>query len=95
MQIAPVRATVTAQFRDETDALADPSTVTFVVEPPEGSTTTYVYGVDSEVTRSGVGVFVLTVIVTDIGNTGIRATGTGAIAASAETSVSTVAPRVG
>lgn len=95
MRIVPVRATIRASFSDELDALADPTSVSFVVEDPSGNVTTYVYGVDGEVTRESVGRYVLTLIVINPGNTGVRATGTGNIVASAETSISTVAPRVG
>lgn len=49
-----VRATVT--FTSDGDPV-DPGTVTGTVKDPDGTTTVYTYGSDSELTRSSAGVY--------------------------------------
>lgn len=47
-------ARVTAAFKDASVAV-DPDTVTFRVRSPAGTVTAYVYGVDADVVRDGLG----------------------------------------
>lgn len=54
------RPRFTATFRNEADALTDPSTVTFMWRTAAGTETSYVYGTNGEVVRSSLGVFVFT-----------------------------------
>lgn len=57
----------------------DPTTVTFTVrQEDEAAGTDYVYGSDSEVTRTGAGVYLLTFPVTLAGRHQVRCVGTGA-----------------
>lgn len=69
-----------ATFRNTSNALANPSTVTLVVQKPDMSHDTYVYGTDAEVVRDSTGVYHVDVQPED-GEEGIwvyrwRATGT-------------------
>jgi hypothetical protein len=51
-------ARITFEFRDNSDdSLVDPSTVSIIIEEPDGTQTTYVYGTDAELVRDGVGEF--------------------------------------
>lgn len=55
----PEGTLVTAQgtFRNSAGALADPTTVKVTVRKPDGTTTTYTYGTDSEVVKSSTGIY--------------------------------------
>lgn len=46
------------EIRDTGGALADPDTLTVRLVAPDGTQIDYVYGVDTEVTRSSTGVYV-------------------------------------
>lgn len=46
-----------ARFRDENGQNFDPDDVNFEVTDPDGVVTTYVYGVDPEVTKASTGVY--------------------------------------
>lgn len=76
---------VTATFRNATTgALVDPTTVTWIVGEPDGTETSYVYGTDSEVTKSATGTYVGTIRVEQDGQHTSRWNGTGAAVASDE-----------
>lgn len=71
----------TVTFTDDTDAPANPTTVTFYVISPRGqsSETAYVYGTDDEVANPETGTFTLTLPMTMQGDWLIRCLGEGAI----------------
>ena len=46
---------LTVAFVDLASVATDPTTVTFVMRAPDGTTTTYVYGTDSELVKDSVG----------------------------------------
>lgn len=69
-----------AQFRTAAGAYADPTTVTWRVLGPSG-TTAYVHGIAIESTRSDVGRYVLALQLSAPGEWTCRAEGTGTIAA--------------
>lgn len=93
----PVR--VKAEFRTLVDGvltLTDPTTVTLIVEDPDGTQTTYTYALGT-VTKESTGVYykVLgTTILTKIGWWIYRWTGTGAVATSGEEKFRVVASEV-
>lgn len=59
---------LTGTFRDAlTDALLDPTVVKVTIREPDGTTTTYQYGVDDEVVRSSLGVYYVEVPIDQIG----------------------------
>lgn len=62
----------------------DPTTVTFVRKEPDDTITTYVFGVDAEVTQLATGIFACTVTVTQAGQERWRYEGTGVCEAAAE-----------
>lgn len=69
----------------EVSTPADPTTVTFTVQAPDGTETVYVSGIDPEVSNPQVGVYVLTLDPpTPPGNWLWRAEGTGAVVAADE-----------
>lgn len=72
---ALVRLTCTA--KNVSDALVDPSTLTFKVADPHGEVTTYVYDTDEEIVRSSLGVFYVDVSVTRAGIYSYRFSSTG------------------
>lgn len=51
------RARVTFKDPDNNDALVDPDTVKVTVTDPSGTSTTYVYGTDSEVVKESTGTY--------------------------------------
>jgi len=57
MAIVGQKITLEATFRDSADALVDPTTVRIHHEVPAGTKTTYVFGVDPEVTKESTGVY--------------------------------------
>ena len=74
--------TMTVTFKNSAGSVTDPTTVTFTVRSPAGVETAYVYGTDSQVTKSSTGVFVLTLPLGQIGDWHIFCRGTGTIAQS-------------
>lgn len=48
-------ARCSAAFRNDAGALIDPTAVTFVFTTPAGVTTTYTYGVDSQLVKDSTG----------------------------------------
>ena len=69
---------LTGTFRDEADALTDPTEVTLYVLPPAGTLETYTYGA-AEVTRDSLGVFTKAVTLDESGTWHYRFKGTGAL----------------
>lgn len=49
---------IPVNFQNTSGDDVDPSTVTFYVLKPDGGTDTYVYGTDSEITKSSIGDYV-------------------------------------
>lgn len=50
----------TGTFRDSTDALFDPTTVTCTITSPSGTATVYTYGSSSNLTKTSTGIYVCT-----------------------------------
>lgn len=73
-----VRCTVTFTVND---VATDPTTVIFKVRDPGGDVTTYTYGTDAQVVRTGTGVFYCDVIANEIGEWNFRFEGSGACTA--------------
>jgi hypothetical protein len=71
-------------FRDADGDPVDPSTVTFRVRKPDGTTTTYVYQTDPELVRTEMGSFSVDVLAALGGRYTYRFEGGGAVVASAE-----------
>lgn len=72
--------TVTVTFRNRsTGVLVDPTTVTWRVRKPDGDEATYVYGVASQVTKTGTGTYVGTITVDQPGTFTSNWKGTGAV----------------
>lgn len=63
---------------------ADPTTVTFYIRDPLDDLTTYVFGVDPEITNPSVGLYQLALVPTIPGHYNWRAEGTGAVIAACE-----------
>lgn len=59
---ATVRAT--AEIYNVAGTLTDPATISFIVENPNNVTTTYTYGVASEVVKQSTGIYTLDLHVT-------------------------------
>lgn len=77
----------TATFRIEaTQALVDPTTVTFRFRNPSGTETSYVYGVNVELVRDSLGVFHVDLTPNASGSWYRRWIGTGAAAVAKESS---------
>jgi hypothetical protein len=74
-----------ATFRSTLGVLTNPTTVTFTVQAPSGVETSYVYGTDSEVTRSSTGIYRMTLQLNTSGEWYCRVVGTGTVEACDET----------
>lgn len=48
---------LSATFKNDQEALADPTAVTFKIRVEAGDPTTYVYGADLELVRDGLGLY--------------------------------------
>lgn len=64
--------------------LTDPTTITFKVKNPAGSTTTYVYGTDAQLVKIGTGRYRVDVTANAAGLWTYRFEGTGAVVAADE-----------
>lgn len=64
----------------------DPTTITVKVKTPAGVTTTWVYGVDSQVVKSGTGDYYANWTITESGTHWYEWNGTGAVIAATEKS---------
>ncbi len=62
---------------DSADALANPTTLVVQVQTPSGTTTSYTYGTDSELTRTATGTHQLLHTITASGTHQVRAVTTG------------------
>lgn len=71
---------LTATFTNLAGTETDPSTVTFKIKLPDGTVTTYVYGTDAELVRSGAGVYYVDYSITQAGRYSYRFEGTGTVA---------------
>lgn len=63
---------------------ADPTTVTFKMRSPSGTTTTYVYGTNAELVKSSTGQYYVDFPVTEQGEWWYRFAGTGTVTAASE-----------
>jgi hypothetical protein len=72
-----------AEFTNES-GVADPTTVIFKIKKPDGTITTYTYGVDAEVIRESLGVYYMIVTVDTPGNWWYKIMGTEALIAATE-----------
>lgn len=75
---------ITATFTDIDGAAVDPATLQFKFKTPGSAITTYVYGVDAQIVKSGVGVYYVDVPIDASGTWSYRFAGTGAGQAAAE-----------
>lgn len=66
-------------FRDDEEALADPTTVTLYVLDPAGTLSTYTYA-EAQITRDSLGVFLKNIVLNASGAWYYRFKGTGAVA---------------
>jgi hypothetical protein len=64
--------------------LTDPSTVTFQLKDPDDIITTYVYGTDAELVKTGVGIYYMDITVTKPLKWWYRIVGTGTVIAAME-----------
>lgn len=78
------RIAATATFTNDSDVATDPTTITFRVRTPAGTTTSYVYGTDAEVTKTSTGIYKFTKTVDAAGVWAVRAVGTGTVVAADE-----------
>ena len=76
---ATIRASITVRDTATNASLIDPSTLTFVVEPPDDQQVSYVYGVDQEVGRTGLGKFYLEIVADKAGKWTVRVNTTGPV----------------
>jgi hypothetical protein len=77
---------LTADFKTTAGVLTDPSAVTFKIKLPSGTTTTYVYGVDSQLVRASTGSYYVLWTLTSAGTHTYSYTGTGTLTAYSEAS---------
>lgn len=73
---------MTATFRNASDELADPTTVTCIIQMPDNVETTYTYDQDT-VTKDSTGVYSKTITVTQGGTYQFYFRGTGTVATAA------------
>lgn len=67
-------------FKNASDVVTNPTTVTVKVEDPSGNESSYVYGTDSEVVRDSTGVYHIDITTDEVGTWVVRWVGTGAVA---------------
>lgn len=68
---------ITVTITDSSDTAADPTTLTVKVKPPTTTATSYVYGMDSELTKTSTGIYVLAYTAAASGWHNVRAITTG------------------
>lgn len=73
--------TVDVEFKNESGALTDPTTITFSMQQPDGAITNYVYGTAAEVTKTAVGKYRLQFEALMCGAHVCRVVGTGTLKA--------------
>jgi len=71
---------ITAVFTDISGDAADPSVIKFKVNPPKGADEEYIYGTDTEVVRTGVGVYHFDLLLDEAGSWYYRWVGSGNVA---------------
>lgn len=71
---------VTATFVNASNVNTDPTTVTFTVVEPDGTSTTYTYGTDVEVVKSATGIYYTDVLLSSTGRWSVTSRGTGTVA---------------
>ena len=76
----------TATFENASDVATDPTVVTVVYRPSDGTEVTKIYGTDGEVVKSATGVFYIDLAANSSGSWRVRWTGTGTVVAAVETS---------
>lgn len=90
--------TSSASFANSAGTAGDPDTVNFIVQEPDGTKTTYVYGVDAEVVRGGTGAYSSTVVLANAATVPVeyrlRWEGVGTINSADETSVTVWPSRI-
>lgn len=77
---------LTGTFTTSAGAAVDPTTVTFKLKTPAGLTTTYVYGTDAAIVKTGTGVYYVDWLTTMQGVHHVRWAGTVANIAAGEDS---------
>lgn len=75
-----------AAFTDLAGDAADPSTVRFTIEEPDGTVTEYVYGTDAELVKASTGNYYVDWPIAQAGYHSWRMAGTGTAAAAEEAS---------
>lgn len=63
-------------FKNSSDVVVDPGTVTFKLKSPGGTVTTYVYGTDAQVVKTGTGTYYVDALPTLEGRYSYRWAGT-------------------
>jgi hypothetical protein len=70
---------ITTTFTNLAGAVADPTVITCVVKSPLGTSTTYTYGTDAELTRTSTGIYNLDLSIVDAGTYKYKFAGIGAL----------------
>lgn len=70
---------IDVDFKNSSDTLTDPSTITFKFEDPSGTETTYVYGIDAELVKDGTGEYHADISTDESGTWSWRFIGTGTV----------------
>lgn len=70
---------VSVDFKNASGTLTDPTTVTFKFENPAGTETSYVYGVDGQLVKSGTGEYYVDITGNSYGTWLWRFIGTGTV----------------
>lgn len=76
---------LTATFTDDAGALDDPTTITFKTCDPNGTILSYVYGTDSELTRTSIGLYAAEISPDRAGRWHVRWETTGQVSAYEDT----------
>lgn len=75
---------VRAQFKNESNALADPGAIIAKVTTPAGVETTYTYGVGTDIVRESLGIYHIDIEATEPDVWSFRFVGTGAVTAASQ-----------
>lgn len=81
------RVAATATFTDETGAPLDPTTVRATIQPPQGTATTYTYGVEVALIKTGTGAYRIEFDLTEPGSWVVRIESDGVGKAAVESEV--------
>ena len=74
----------TSTFTTASGGPVDPTTITFKIKDPSDNTTTYIYGTDTEVIKSSVGIYYMDVDADEAGTWWFRCESTGVAKATEE-----------